>query len=103
MLAIGYRMDQIDASVAPPRLMISTLGISFLSRSGNETGIQSPLKSARRKQERFKISWHASAYFISISRSVGTVFHRVTRSCTNISNQAAGLRQASSAGITIVP
>ena len=38
----GYRIDQIDASVAPPRLITLALGAIALMSSGNETGIQSP-------------------------------------------------------------
>src|SRR6266516_4825219 len=96
-------MDQIEASVAPPRLITSTLGISFLMRLGKGSGIQSPLKRAKRRQEELSSSGWGSVYSTSICKRAGTEFQIVTRSRTSISNQEAGLRMASAAGITMVP
>src|SRR5687767_15174146 len=77
--AMGYKIDQIDASVAPPKL---TTWISFdndLISFGKFTGIQSPLSSTNRS-DGGKISGCPAAYSTSIFISAGTEFHTVTLS-----------------------
>ena len=46
----GNRIDQIDASVAPPRLTTFTLGSTRRIWSGKPSGIQSPLIMTSRKE-----------------------------------------------------
>ena len=47
---MGNRIDQIDASVAPPKLTTFTLGSTRRIWSGKPSGIQSPLIMTRRKE-----------------------------------------------------
>src|SRR5205823_14163444 len=47
--SMGYRIDQIAASVAPPKLISFSPGCSFHTRSAKLNGIQSPLSIPNRK------------------------------------------------------
>ncbi len=47
--ATGNQLDQIAASVAPPKLTTRVPGKASLTWSGSETGIQSPESRARRR------------------------------------------------------
>ena len=48
--SIGKKLDQIVASVAPPRPTTRTLGNAAFKMSGECTGIQSPLMNTRRRE-----------------------------------------------------
>src|SRR6476660_2522 len=50
--SIGWPIDQIAASVAPPRLTTRACGASARTRSGSSTGLQWPLSRAERRRAR---------------------------------------------------
>src|SRR5436305_13696646 len=88
--SIGYRMDQIDASVAPPRLISCSVGTDSLTRAGKDNGIQSPLMSASLRRLCCKLNAEESPNASNISSRAGTLFQSVTRSRSNSSSQSAG-------------
>src|SRR6478752_703131 len=103
MVLIGWKIDQMEASVAPPRLIISSAEASDHRRGGNESGIQSPLSMASRRLEGREDAGCPAAYSASISIKAGTVFHKVTECCSIIRSQAAGSRMESGGGMTTAP
>src|SRR2546421_11564340 len=90
--SIGYIMDQIDASVAPPRLISCRVGTDSLTRAGKDNGIQSPLMSASLRLLCCKVKGEALVNASNISSRAGTLFQSVTRSRANSSSQSAGSR-----------
>ncbi len=98
----GCQIDQIDASVAPPRL--TTRGRPGSrerrqSRPGRFSGIQSPLSMASRS-EGARCCPDSSRWVTSISSSAGTEFQMVTRSPAISRVQLWGARMAEGAGRT---
>ena len=81
-------MDQMDASVAPPRLITRALGAIRRICSGSVTGIQSPLSRTVRKAG--KLAPAACAASANSCMSAGTEFHTVTRCSATRSSQEAG-------------
>ncbi len=92
----------MEASVAPPRLMSSMSGRSERRRSGRVTGIQSPDRSARRKEPRVT-SPRRAEYSMSISIKAGTEFQIVTACSAMHRAQCSGSFTPSASGMTIVP
>ncbi len=76
---IGKMIDQIDASVAPPRLTTSIAAQRARMRGGSSSGIQSPLSIARRSDETASSPVPTPGLSTSIWSSAGTVFQIVTR------------------------
>ncbi len=103
MPSIGCQIDQIAASVAPPRL-ISSGAPEETARTlpGRLSGIQSPLSSAVRS-DRGKAVPCCSQCSTSSSSSGGTVFHSVTRCSSARAAQRPGSRDSEGAGRTSVP
>jgi hypothetical protein len=95
----GYAIDQIDASVAPPRLTTRAFGATRRIRSGSATGTQSPLSSTSRSAGSRTPAVSASS--TSSCMSAGTEFQTVTDSRVASSSQLAGSR-SSSVGMTSV-
>src|SRR4029434_10227604 len=81
---IPYITDQIDASVAPPRLTTSAPLHLLLTRSAIFTGTQSPLSSTSlippSSSTSSSPSFLPSSYSNSIPINAGTLFHTVTPS-----------------------
>lgn len=100
-VSTGWRIDQMDASVAPPRLTTRNSGQRRRARSGSERGSQSPERRARRRG--LFGAPRPSRYSTSISRSAGTEFHTVTPWASSNSAQRSGSRRAQASGRTIVP
>src|SRR5262245_57924136 len=96
--SIGYQIDQIDASVAPPRLTTRQPGARARTRSGSVSGTQSPDTSASRSEP-----GSAPACSTSISSSAGTEFQIVTPSSRSQLSQRSGSRSAPGSGNTSVP
>lgn len=90
---IGCSTDQIDASVAPPRLITSAFGATARIRSGRLTGIQSPLSMTRRSPATSTAGLPA-ACTSSISIRAGTEFHTVTWWSASSRAQRTGSRSS---------
>ena len=71
--SMGCRIDQMEASVAPPRLTTLALPARRRILPGRSRGIQSPLCSARRSDGGGAASLPA-AYSVSICISAGAEF-----------------------------
>ncbi len=99
-LPISWRIDQIEPSVAPPRLTIRHFGARSRSRPGRFRGIQSPLSRHTRRLS----SIVSPGGRLSRSRSIstGTEFHTVTCSARARAVQAAGSWRWSRVGTTRV-
>ncbi|CAM5226253.1 hypothetical protein SSPIM334S_04379 [Streptomyces spiroverticillatus] len=98
---IGWKIDQIAASVAPPRLNSSTRGRRPRTASGSVTGIQSPDIMPSRTLPQ---SWPSPRRYSS--RSIiwaGTVLSTVTPCAVIRSAQCEGSLRRSGSGSTSVP
>ncbi len=73
----GYSIDQMDASVAPPRLISCNVGCNAQARSGSVRGIQSPDSIATRRLDGNALR-SPSAYSSNMLNKAGTEFHRLT-------------------------
>ena len=89
------QIDQIDASVAPPKLTTWTPGESAMIRVGMLTGIQSPESITRRSTGRRSVSDVVSSRSCI---SAGAEFHTVTRSARRKGSHVAGLRVSAALG-----
>src|SRR5580692_11193939 len=95
--SIRRQIDQMDASVAPPKLMISISCRFSRIFPGNPNGIQSPLSRHNRNRP------SPAPLSTSICISAGTVFQMVTSSRSSNSAHWAGSRSPSGAGSTTAP
>ena len=96
---MGYRMDQMEASVAPPRLNSFASGATARIRRGKSSGIQSPLIRTRRRgmSPAFPAN---SIYSTNICTSMGTEFQIVTPCREASSSQWEGSFSLSASGST---
>lgn len=87
--SIGYQIDQMDASVAPPRLITFAFGAMARMSSGRERGIQSPDSITMRSAG----SWTPSLRATSTSSCIsgGAEFQTVTRRSTMAASHACGV------------
>src|ERR1051325_5914107 len=99
---IRYITDQIDPSVAPPRLTTSAPLITFLTRPGKLLAIQSPL-SITSLTSSPSSSPRPSSYSTSISISAGTLFQTVPPSPLISSAHLCGSLPLPLSGITTAP
>ena len=77
---MGWKIDQMEASVAPPRLKSWQPGSALRMRSGSATGIQSPLSITSRRPASSAAALFRSALRRSesiSSASAGTEFQTV--------------------------
>ncbi|SCD90287.1 hypothetical protein GA0115247_11692 [Streptomyces sp. PalvLS-984] len=98
----GWWMDQIAASVAPPRATTRREGTCARIASGSVTGIQSPESSARRIRP-VPRAGPVRRYSWSIWSWAGTEFHRVTACSSARAAQWAGSPRSPASGRTSAP
>lgn len=76
-LSTGWWIDQMEPSVAPPRLITRIAGSFSRIRFGRSTGIQSPLSRARRRRQP-RGTPPSPSESIHIRMGAGTLFQMVT-------------------------
>lgn len=99
--SIGCSTDQMDASVAPPRLTTRAFGATSRTWSGMPTGIQSPLSMTRRRLSAVAAPL-PTVWASSISISAGTEFQTVTPCSPTSRFQRTGSRSSSGPASTRV-
>jgi hypothetical protein len=99
--SIGKQIDQMDPSVAPPRLITRAFGATALIRSGRLTGIQSPLSNTARSEGSRTPTDSASS--TASCMIAGTEFHTVTPCSPTSSSHAAGLVCAGAGRTSVAP
>ncbi len=99
--ATGWQIDQMDASVAPPRLITWAFGATARIRPGRPTGIQSPLSSTVRSEGNVRPP--ASASSTKSCMMAGTEFQTVTPWVSTASTQAGGSGSPGAGSTRVAP
>src|SRR5689334_12429118 len=95
---IGYRMDQMEASVAPPRLITRAPGTRRRISPGRVTGIQSPERRTSRS-----VSGSGAPEETRRSIRAGAESQTVTPCRARAADQAAGSGVGDGSGRTTEP